>query len=298
MADRPRTGDDDETPRLPEVTTPPWLRAGPTPDALHPGITAAGASAVEGARVGRDRSGSGQADPGQADAEKAGPGAASREVPSTRITLGAHRASDPGSAPVAATGAPDELSTLPLRPGAVDSDRPAQAPATAPVSSDRRPARIAVLAVAAVAVLGGSGVLGYVVARGAASPSAQATAECAEVSEPGRVVGSGPGTFDSPAGAVRAFDHAYYVERPASKAFEAVAPSSRMTEEQLRAEGVDQVAEGTSHCVEVREISPTLLEVDLTEYPPDADPVHIRQRVRVAEDPAGTWGIVSITPAG
>lgn len=298
MADRPRTGDDDETPRLPEVTTPPWLRAGPTPDAPHPGLPAAGAPTVDGARAGRDLSGSDQADPGQAGAEKTGPGGAARKAPSTRITLGAHRADETASAHVAAADAPDELSTLPLRPGAMDSDRPVQDPATAPVTRDRRPARIAVLAVAAVAVLGGSGVLGYVVARGAASPSAQATAECAEVSEPGRVVGSGPGTFDSPAGAVLAFDHAYYVERSASKAFDAVAPSSRMTEEQLRAEGVDQVAEGTTHCVEVREISPTLLEVDLTEYPPHTDPVHIRQRVRVAEDPAGTWGIVSITPAG
>ena len=100
------------------------------------------------------------------------------------------------------------------------------------------------------------------------------------------------------AGAVLAFDHAYYVERSAEKAFEAVAPSSRMTEEQLRVEGVERVPEGTTHCVDVRELSPTLLEVDLTEYPPGADPVLIRQRVRVAENPGGTWGIVSITPAG
>ena len=63
-------------------------------------------------------------------------------------------------------------------------------------------------------------------------------------------------------------------------------------------EGVERVPEGTTHCVDVRELSPTLLEVDLTEYPPGADPVLIRQRVRVAENPGGTWGIVSITPAG
>ena len=66
----------------------------------------------------------------------------------------------------------------------------------------------------------------------------------------------------------------------------------------LRVEGVERVPEGTTHCVDVRELSPTLLEVDLTEYPPGADPVLIRQRVRVAENPDGTWGIVSITPAG
>jgi len=38
--------------------------------------------------------------------------------------------------------------------------------------------------------------------------------------------------------------------------------------------------------------------VTLTETPPDGEPVIIRQRVRVAENPDGTWGIVSITPAG
>lgn len=118
------------------------------------------------------------------------------------------------------------------------------------------------------------------------------------MAEAGRVSGSGPGSLDTPAGTVLAFDHAYYAERSAEKAFEAVSPSSRMTEEQLRVDGVDKLAEGTGHCVEISELSPTLLEVELTEYPPDADPVLIRQRVRVAENPDGTWGIVSITPAG
>ena len=163
---------------------------------------------------------------------------------------------------------------------------------------DRRPVRIALLVAAGVAVLGGSAVLGFVVTRGAVSPSEEAVTGCTEVSEPGRVVGAGPGSLDTPAGAVLAFDHAYYVERSAAKAFEAVSPSSRMTEEQLRVEGVERVPEGTTHCVEARELSPTLLEVDLTEYPPEADPVLIRQRVRLAENPDGTWGIVSITPAG
>lgn len=315
MADRQRTGDDDEAPRLPEVTTPPWLRTGPTPDTPHPGLPGAGVSSPGGARKGRDRSGSEHADPGRGGAERAGSDDAVWEAPSTRITLDAHRAGEdasPSPSPPTPTQAPapgrepgaeeardpaDELSTLPLGTASTDVGRPAPPLATVSTPS-RRPARIAVLAVSAVAVLGGSGVLGYVVARGAADPAAQATTECAEVSEPGRTVGAGPGTFDSPAGAVLAFDHAYYVERSAAKAFEAVSPSSRMTQEQLRADGVDQVAEGTTHCVEVREISPTLLDVDLTEYPPDADPVHIRQRVRVAQDAAGAWGIVSITPAG
>jgi hypothetical protein len=155
-----------------------------------------------------------------------------------------------------------------------------------------------VFAAAGVAVLAGSAVIGFLLTRGALSPTGEEAADCAPVSEPGHVVGDGPGSLDSPLGTVLAFDHAYYVERSAEKAFEAVSPSSRMTPDRLRVEGVDRVPEGTTHCVDARELSPTLLEVSLTESPPDAEPVVIRQRVRVAENPDGTWGIVSITPAG
>lgn len=158
--------------------------------------------------------------------------------------------------------------------------------------------RIAVLAAAGAAVLAGSGVLGYLIARGVIAPAGDEMTGCVAVDEPGRVVGAGPGSLDTPTGAVLAFDHAYYVERSAVKAFDAVSPSSRMSRERLRTAGVEQIADGTTHCVEATELSPTLLDVTVTEQTPDADPVHIRQRIRVAENPDGTWGIVSITPAG
>lgn len=220
--------------------------------------------------------------------------------------------STPASTPVAGGAGErvvDDLSTLPLRTGAAATApaahpaAPAGGPAPGAPLLARRPVRIVSLVAAGIAVLGGSAVLGFVVARGASDPgpepgAASVTPECVEAVGDGRVVGSGPGSLDSPAGAVLAFDHAYYVDRSAEKAFEAVAPSSRMTKEQLSAEGIDKVAEGTTHCVEVRELAPTLLEVDLTEFPPEADPVVIRQRIRVAELGDGTWGIVSITPAG
>lgn len=305
MTDRPETDDDDEVPRLPEVTVPPWLRTGPTPEQPIPGVPAGDRSPRPAGVADATRAGS----PGQ---DPSGTGS-----PPTRITLGAADRSAPDrSAPDDSTpGGPhphppvptrpggtrrdaDELSTLSLATPAASPNRPPDEPPPAPAVLDRRPVRIALLVAAGVAVLGGSAVLGYVVTRGAVSPAAEQDVGCVEVSEPGRVVGSGPGSLSTPAGAVLAFDHAYYVERSAEKAFAAVAPSSRMTEEQLRADGVEQVADGTAHCVEVRELSPTLLEVDLTEYPPEADPVLIRQRVRVAENPDGTWGIVSITPAG
>ncbi|MCT1713178.1 hypothetical protein [Dietzia cinnamea] len=288
MADRPTKGDDDETPRLPEVTVPPWLRTGPGPDSSLPGVPAVDRSADVAGGAGASRAG------GRADEP-------AREAPPTRITLGAGagEGAAAGSGPGRMADADvDDLSTLPLGTAAAEVRAPVDEPPRSPAVLDRRPARIALLAAAGVAVLGGSAVLGFVVTRGAVNPSGKAVTGCGEVSEPGRVVGAGPGSLDTPAGAVLAFDHAYYVARSAEQAFEAVSPSSRMTEEQLRVEGVERVPEGTTHCVEARQLSPTLLEVDLTEYPPEADPVLIRQRVRLAENPDGTWGIVSITPAG
>lgn len=288
MADRPTRGDDDETSRLPEVTVPPWLRTGPGPDPSVPGVPAVDRSADVAGGAGSSRA------DGHADEPV-------REAPPNRITLGASASAGAGagSGPARTAGVDvDDLSSLPLGSIATEVPRPVDEPPRSPVVLDRRPVRIALLVAAGVAVLGGSAVLGFVVTRGAVSPSEEAVTGCTEVSEPGRVVGAGPGSLDTPAGAVLAFDHAYYVERSAAKAFEAVSPSSRMTEEQLRVEGVERVPEGTTHCVEARELSPTLLEVDLTEYPPEADPVLIRQRVRLAENPEGTWGIVSITPAG
>ncbi|AWH93661.1 hypothetical protein [Dietzia lutea] len=300
MADRPTRGDDDETSRLPEVTVPPWLRTGPGPDPSRPGVPAVDRSA-----------GAGGAGASRADDRAEEP---AREAPPTRITLGAGAGAGAGAGTGAGAGADrtvgvepadrtagaevDDLSTLPLGTAGAEVRRPVEESPQSPAVLDRRPVRIALLAAAGVAVLGGSAVLGFVVTRGAVSPSEEAVTGCTEISEPGRVVGAGPGSLDTPAGAVLAFDHAYYVERSAEKAFEAVSPSSRMTEEQLRVEGVERVPEGTTHCVEARELSPTLLEVDLTEYPPETDPVLIRQRVRLAENPDGTWGIVSITPAG
>lgn len=140
--------------------------------------------------------------------------------------------------------------------------------------------------------------MGYLLVRGVAAGQIDEVAECQELEQSGRIVGSGPGSLDTPAGAVLAFDHAYYVDKSVAKAWDAVSPSSRMSEEQLRAEGVEQIPDGTTHCVEIEEISPTLLDVALTEYPPEAEPVEILQRIRMAENPDGTWGIVSITPAG
>lgn len=329
-----RSGDDDDNtvPFLPEVTVPPWLRTGPSAEPSVSGPAPAAGSAAAGGDTVAGASGTGRNEV----ADRGVP----PEAPPTRITLGAQgRDGAPEGAPAPAGSAHaghrppvDDLSTLPLQSGsALPGSTPTGSPlagstltgvtaesarATAPGVEEepdetvapaplleRRPFRIALMVAAGAAVLGGSAVLGFVVARGATDAGAApapvaATPGCEDVVEDGMVRGSGPGSLGSPAGTVLAFDHAYYVDRSAEKAFRAVAPSSRMTEEQLRAEGIDRLAEGTRHCVQVSEIAPTLLEVELTEFPPDSEPVVIHQRIKLAENGDGTWGIVSITPAG
>ncbi|WP_291080429.1 hypothetical protein [Dietzia sp. UBA5065] len=277
VVDQRGTGDD-EPPRPPGVTVPPWLRTGPTADPSVPS-------------------------PPAVDQPDAGHQERPREPAPARIRLGASRH---GGEPPAAIGDPgraEDLSSLPFgsgRAGSTRRDREGRAaPETAsPPGPGARSRRLGLAAAAGVAVLTGSAVLGFVLTRGVVAPTGEEPTGCVAVSGPGRVAGDGPGSLDGPLEAVLAFDHAYYVERSAAKAFEAVSPTSRMTEEQLRTDGVDRVPPGTTHCVDARELSPTLLEVTLTETPPDGEPVIIRQRVRVAENPDGTWGIVSITPAG
>lgn len=349
MADRPESGDESALP--PEVTIPPWLRSGPTPDQSRSSPQAADRSTTEESR---------------ADLRPVGEGAPTSGSPH-RITLGARSVqASPAEAPDESDWSPrqhDDLSTLPLRSsrgseydaeqgsdqtrqGLRTGDAPADAlgepdasqgpadpdgrkspariapsdettppagppapatpaeqparesPSSVDTASAGRGRRIALFAAAGVAIIAGSGVLGYLLVRGVAAGQIDEVAECQELEQSGRIVGSGPGSLDTPAGAVLAFDHAYYVDKSVAKAWDAVSPSSRMSEEQLRAEGVEQIPDGTTHCVEIEEISPTLLDVALTEYPPEAEPVEILQRIRMAENPDGTWGIVSITPAG
>lgn len=294
MADQPSTHDDDE-PTPPEVTVPPWLRTGPTPDRAVPSPSAAGEPAALQGGTDRDRSEAGPRDP-------------SRKAIPNRIRLGATRAPEvPAERAWRDAGGhgrrTDDLSTLPLGSGPAGPADPVRREPAGPAATgtpDRvgRSRRIGLFAAAGVTVLAGSAALGFVITRGAVAPTDEQATDCAAVSEPGRAAGDGPGSLGSPLGTVLAFDHAYYVERSAGKAFEAVSPSSRMTEEQLRADGVDRVPVGTTHCVDARELAPTLLEVTLTESPPDTEPVVIRQHIRVAENPDGTWGIVTITPAG
>jgi len=129
-----------------------------------------------------------------------------------------------------------------------------------------------------------------------ASPGASSAPGCPVVEEPGHVVGDGPGSLDTPLGAVLAFDHAYYVERSADRAFEAVAPGARMDRALLASEGIDRLPAGTRHCVDARTVGEGRVAVALTETAPGSPPRVIHQDVRLERVAGDRWGIASITP--
>lgn len=187
--------------------------------------------------------------------------------------------------------------------------RPAVPRAPAP----RRPARprgprrsrTPLLAVAGLALFALCAGLGFLVVDGfsasddasaAATPDASDGAGCLAVQEPGHVVGDGPGSLDTPLGVVLAFDHAYYVERSADRAFEAVAPGARMDRALLASEGIDRLPAGTRHCVDARTVGEGRVAIALTETAPDSPPRVIHQDVRLERVAGDRWGIASITP--
>lgn len=157
-------------------------------------------------------------------------------------------------------------------------------------------------AVAAILVIVTT-VLGVVLAQGgepesatASTPSTDAasdpliTSTSAVASEPActqRPVGAGTtvsdgddaGNQESGAGAIRAFNHAYYVLRSA-KAARAVAAPGAVASEYVMQQYINQRPLGTRHCLTVSDRGPGEYSVVLTELQPDAAPITYRQVIR------------------
>ncbi len=95
-----------------------------------------------------------------------------------------------------------------------------------------------------------------------------APAWCAPVTEPGRVVGNGPGGRDSGPAVIQAFEYAYYVERDGTAVAELmVLPGTDIQS------FIDAVPVGTEHCVSVLPTEdPNRWSVDvLLKFPPVGD---------------------------
>lgn len=104
-----------------------------------------------------------------------------------------------------------------------------------------------------------------------------------------RPVGSGTtvsnddekGDQESGPGAIRAFNHGYYVLRSA-KAARAVAAPGAVASEYVMQQYIDQRPIGTRHCLRITEQAPNEYSVVLTELQPDAAPITYRQVIRTS----------------
>ncbi|WP_305093829.1 hypothetical protein [Prescottella sp. R16] len=118
-----------------------------------------------------------------------------------------------------------------------------------------------------------------------AAESAPPEPWCVESVEGGRSVGRGPGSTSDGPGAIRAFDHAYYVERDGGRVASLMVDPNPVAEIQR---WIDAVPAGTEHCVTVVSTStPDVYDVELgLRMPGRADGV-IRQTVTVVPSPDG-----------
>lgn len=200
---------------------------------------------------------------------------------------------------------PDEFDHAPAW---LVTPEPAQPPDALDGSRSRRP--VLVGAVAMVLVLAGAATA--VVLRGSTStttgaPRAVAAASqspsptpaavpstqppvagpvwCEEADADGRSVGSGPGSTSDGPGVIRAFDHAYYIERDGARVASLMVAPNPVPEIQR---WIDDVPPGTVHCVTIAVTpDPTVFAVELGLRMPGAADGVIRQRVTVAPSPAG-----------
>lgn len=88
--------------------------------------------------------------------------------------------------------------------------------------------------------------------------------------------GDDAGHQNSGAGAIRAFNHAYYVLRSAKSA-RAVTTPGAVASEYVMQQYIDQRPTGTRHCLKISERGPGEYSVVLTELQPDAAPITYRQ---------------------
>lgn len=122
-----------------------------------------------------------------------------------------------------------------------------------------------------------------------ASPS-----DCVEQSDGEAVTSSGEGDTASPAGVVLAFQYAYYVDRDADKVKPLLAKESEIRDLDALQKGIDSVAKGTTHCVQVDAPTDGRVSVEVTEISPDETQTIYRQTVTTTRE-SGEVRIVSIT---
>ncbi|WP_026342908.1 hypothetical protein [Nocardia sp. BMG111209] len=150
----------------------------------------------------------------------------------------------------------------------------------------KRPRRLLAGSVAVVLLgaLGGAAVYvvqsGRVLARSsgpatsaAGAPAGAETAgDCPTEQRPTVMRGTEPGGTDTGPDAIMWFQHSYYVERSADRAWQVVAPGAAVSPAAVIQRGIDSVPAGTGYCVWVVTLDPAKYSVQVTERRPGAAP--------------------------
>ena len=110
-------------------------------------------------------------------------------------------------------------------------------------------------------------------------------ADCPNRSDNGVITGRDPGGTTSGPAVIKAFEHAYYVERNGTKARSYGTELARMgTAASMQAFIDTQLPPGTTYCTRITDRGAGLFSLELSEIPPGGgEPLLIRQLVQTAE---------------
>lgn len=113
--------------------------------------------------------------------------------------------------------------------------------------------------------------------------------ECPEGVEGPVTVGNDAGDQRSGPGVIKAFDHAYYVERSGAAARAVATPNGVGTTQALQA-SIDAIPADTRHCLTITDRGNGLFAVQLTQTPPDGgQPTVYRQLIQTVQAGGKTW---------
>ncbi|MDL9947061.1 hypothetical protein QSJ19_15980 [Gordonia sp. ABSL11-1] len=134
--------------------------------------------------------------------------------------------------------------------------------------------------------------------QSAAPTSSTPSDPCPTIVDGAVTTGHGSGDQKSGAGAILAFNHAYYIERSAAAARAVAAPNAVATADVMQ-KYIDQRPAGTQHCLSITDRGRGTYSVVLTEIPPEpgAQPIVYRQTIKTIQSRGKTW-IASIASEG
>ncbi|MFI2560212.1 hypothetical protein [Nocardia farcinica] len=135
----------------------------------------------------------------------------------------------------------------------LSADRPAAAPATAPMRFT------------------------------AGSAQAGITTGCPTERTDRIVRSAAPGGTTSGPDAVLGFQYAYYVERSGERARQFVAPAAAVPAAAVIQRGIDSIPAGTTHCVRIAALGDTMYAVEVTEYRPGGAPATYNKQMVTTE---------------